>query len=68
MNRTPITKELKKHSSRLVGGAEVGSWGEEDVRQGSAPCEWSHIHAKRSQEEKQGSKTDLKTQGFSTRN
>ena len=29
------TKELKKkHSSRLVGGAETGSWGAEDVWQG----------------------------------
>ena len=30
------TKELKKkHSSRLVGGAEMGSWGREDKRQGT---------------------------------
>ena len=27
--RSPTTKELKKkHSSRLAGGAEMGSWGE----------------------------------------
>ena len=25
------TKELKKHSSGLVGGVEMGSWGHEDV-------------------------------------
>ena len=30
------TKELKKkHSSKLVGGAEKGSWGGEDVQEGS---------------------------------
>ena len=28
--RSPATKELKKHSSRLVGGAEMGNGGEED--------------------------------------
>ena len=33
--RSPTTKELKKHSSRPVGGAEMGSWGREDWRQGS---------------------------------
>ena len=26
-----MTKKLKKHSSRLVGGVETGSWGGEDV-------------------------------------
>ena len=32
---SPTTKELKKkHSSRLVGGAEMGSWGGEDAWQG----------------------------------
>ena len=32
------TKELKKkHSSRLVGGAEMGSWGGEDMQQGNGP-------------------------------
>ena len=25
------TKELKKHSSRLVGGVDTGNWGREDV-------------------------------------
>ena len=30
-----MTKELKKkHSSVLVGGAEMGSWGREDSQQG----------------------------------
>ena len=29
------TKELKNYSSRLVGGAEMGSWGGEDLQQGS---------------------------------
>ena len=32
------TKELKKHSSRPVGGVETGSWGGQDVRQGGAVC------------------------------
>ena len=33
---SPATKELKKkHSSRLVGGVEMGGWGGEDLRQGS---------------------------------
>ena len=32
---SPTTKELKKkHSFRLVGGVETGSWGGENVRQG----------------------------------
>ena len=32
---SPTTKELKKkHSSRLVGGVEMGSWGREDSQQG----------------------------------
>ena len=31
------TKELKKkHSSRLVGGVEMGSWDREDVQQGGS--------------------------------
>ena len=30
-----MTKELKKkHSFRMVGGVEMGSWGGEDARQG----------------------------------
>ena len=33
MARKSDTKEIKnKHSSRLVGGAEMGSWGREDLR------------------------------------
>ena len=35
---SPTTKELKKkHSSRLVGQAETGSWGGEDVQQADRP-------------------------------
>ena len=33
---SPTTKELKKHSSRPVGGAETGSWGGKDSWQGSS--------------------------------
>ena len=34
---SPTTKKLKKkHSSRLVGGAETGSQGREDMRQGGS--------------------------------
>ena len=34
---SPTTKELKKkHSSRLVGGAEIGSQGGEDAQQGGS--------------------------------
>ena len=37
---SPTTKELKKkHSSRLVGGAEIGSRGEEASQQG---CSWQN--------------------------
>ena len=28
---SPTTKKLKKQSSRLVGGEEMGSWGREDT-------------------------------------
>ena len=36
MYGSPTTKELKKkHSSRIVGGAEMGSWGREDMWQGT---------------------------------
>ena len=50
---SPVTKELKKkHSSRLVGGVEMGSQGGEDVQQGNGLGErssgwWTegpHIH------------------------
>ena len=35
LHGSPTTKELKKHSSRLVGGAERGSWGgREGMQQG----------------------------------
>ena len=42
---SPTTKELKKkHSSRLVGGAETASWGGEDPWQGGGwRTQWSHI-------------------------
>ena len=42
---SPTTKELKKkHPSRLVGGAEMGSWSGEDMQQGSSwQTRWSHI-------------------------
>ena len=66
------TKELKKkHSSILVGGAEMGTLGREDPRQGGRPSRWgsgwqtgqSHIHVCISQEEQLGNKTDHETQG-----
>ena len=38
LHGTPTTKELKKHPSTPVGGAETGSWaGVEDPQQGSRP-------------------------------
>ena len=34
---SPTTKELKeKHSTRLVGRTETGSWGGEDLGQGGS--------------------------------
>ena len=34
---SPTIKELKeKHSSRLVGGVEMGGWGGEDAQQGGS--------------------------------
>ena len=69
------TKELKKkHSSRLVGRAEMGSWGREDSRHGSGWRTgvgggwwrgWSHICMQINRKEQLGSKTDHATQGSS---
>ena len=63
------TRELKKkHSSRLVGGAEMGSRGEEDVWQdGSWWTGRFHIHVQISLEEQLGSEADHATQGSSAR-
>ena len=67
------TKELKKkHSSRLVGRAEMGSWGREDSQQGGSwRIGWKrwwlvvpHLHGE-NWEEQLGSKTDHATQGSS---
>ena len=64
---SPITKELKKkHSFRLVGGAEMDSWGEEDSWQGGG---WwtrkSHIHVWINGEEQMGNESDCTAQGSS---
>ena len=53
---TPITKEIKKHSSRLAGGADR-QLGGQDAQEGSKPCRQgmdcrtghSHIHVQISQ-------------------
>ena len=61
------SKELKKkHSSRLVGGAEKGNWVREDVQQGGNW--WTgqfHVQIWIKQEEQLGSETDSATQGSS---
>ena len=71
------TKEFKKkHSSKLVGEAEKGSQGEEDVQQGHEPggqnsgwwTGWPHISMRISQEEQLGRETDPPTQGSSVGN
>ena len=58
------TKKLKKtHSSRLVGGADTGTRGEEGWRQGSGwQSEQPHICVQINQEEQLGSETDCATQ------
>ena len=58
------TKESKKkHSFRLVGGAETGSQGREDSQQGSDCWSgWSHICMRINGSEQQWSKTDGTTQ------
>ena len=65
---SPTTKELKKkHPSRLVEGAEMGSWSGEDMQQGSGwQTRQSHIHLQINWEEQLGSKTDHTTQGSSS--
>ena len=62
------TKELKrKHSTRLEGRAETGSWdGEVSQRGGGWQSGQSHIHMQINQEEKLWSETDHATQGSST--
>ena len=62
---SPTTKELKTHSSRLVGVEEMGrSLGGEDVRQGSVWLRrWSHSCVRINQKEQLGSKTHRATQG-----
>ena len=70
---SPTIKELKKkHSFRLIGAAELGSWSGEDTWQGSG---WRTGQARwrladrvpdlrvDNQEEQLGSKTDHTTQG-----
>ena len=64
------TKELKKkHSSRPVGGAEMGNQCGEDSQHG---CHWwseqSHIRVQINREEQPGSNTDHTTQGSSVEN
>ena len=71
---SPTIKELeKKHSFRLVGGVEMGSWGGEDARQGSGRgpggpggswwTKQSHISIWIMQKEQVGRETDNTTQG-----
>ena len=38
---TPLTKELKKHSSRLVGRTETGNWGGKDAIIGQGGGWWT---------------------------
>ena len=60
-------KELKKkHSFRLVRGAETGSQDGQDAQQGGDwRTSWSHMHMRINQEEQLGNKTDPATQGSS---
>ena len=58
LHGSPITKELKKHSSRPVGGAETGSQGREDAQQGDSWwTERSHICVQIKQEGQLGRET-----------
>ena len=60
--------EKKKHSSRLVGGVEMGSRDREEAQQGGSwQTRRSHIRVWINQEEQLGSQTDCTTQGSSTR-
>ena len=64
---SPTTKELKKHSSRLVGEAERGSRGREDSGQGGGwRTRQSHICMQINHKEQLESETDHATQGSST--
>ena len=61
----PTTNKLKKkHSSRLVGRAETGSWDGEDLEQGSGGQ--PHICVQISQKEQLRNETYRSTQGSST--
>ena len=62
---SPTTKELKKkHSPRLVGGAETGSQDREDLQQGSGwRTRQSHICMLINWEEQLGNDIDRATQG-----
>ena len=69
LHGSPTTKELKKRSSRLVGGEETGSQGGEDAQ----PRRWlvdqlAPRLLSDSWEEPLGSETDHRTQGFSMGN
>ena len=60
-------KELKKHSSRLIGGVEMGSYGREDSWQGGVwQTRQTHICAWINPEERLGRETDWATQGSIT--
>ena len=64
------TKDLeKKHSSRLIGGAEMGSWDKMDAQQGgSLQTRCSHICTRINWEEQLGSETDGATHSYSIGN
>ena len=63
---SPTIKELKKkHSSRLVGGAETGNWGKEDVWRGGWWTRQSHICVQINWEEQLGSEIGHATQDYS---
>ena len=60
------TKELKKkHSSKLIGGAETGSWGREEWQGHSWRVGQSYICVQINGEEQLGRETDCATQGSS---
>ena len=67
LSGSPTTEELKKkHSSGLVGRAEMGSRDREDSQQGRGwQTRWSDIRVQISQEKELGSETDHATQGSS---
>ena len=67
LDGSPTTKELKKkHSSRSLGVADMGSWGGEDSWQdGGWQSRWSHICMRINWEEQLGIKTDGPTRDSS---